>query len=95
MDKKEVIKLIQDEVKKQVTEANQDFIRWKVTDTPTDAFSMVNRGYSNMNGPVANRPQSSVATIGQRYFATDTSIPMTWSAGGWRNGVGSVVALAN
>ena len=67
----------------------------KVTDTPTDAFSVVNRKYVNLNGTVANRPVSSVATIGQSYFATDTGIPMTYSAEGWRNGIGSIVALNN
>lgn len=67
----------------------------KLTDTPTDAFSVVNRKYVNLNGNVANRPSSSVATLGQFYFATDTSIPMRFDGTNWRNGVGSVVALGN
>ena len=67
----------------------------KVTDTPTDAFSVVNRKYVNLNGVVADRPKSSIASVGQGYYATDTNIPMTYSAGGWRNGVGSIVALNN
>lgn len=66
----------------------------KLTDTPTDSLSVVNRRYVTMNGAVANRPTSSVATIGQPYFATDTFIPMTYSVQGWRNGIGSVVAAA-
>lgn len=71
------------------------FIIKKVTDTPTDALSVVNRKYVTNNGTVANRPVSSVAVVGQPYFATDTGIPMTYSTQGWRNGVGSIVALNN
>lgn len=70
------------------------FTQRKITDTPTDNLAVVNRKYVTLNGTVANRPTSSVATIGQPYFATDTGIPMTFSATGWRNGVGSVVASA-
>lgn len=66
----------------------------KLTDTPTDKNQVVPRGYVTANGTVANRPMSSVATVGQPYFATDTNIPMTFSTGGWRNGVGSIVASA-
>lgn len=70
------------------------FTSRKLTDTPTDSLSVVNRKYVNMNGTVANRPNSSIAQVGQSYFATDTNIPMTYSTGGWRNGVGSIVASA-
>lgn len=68
------------------------FTQRKITDTPTDALSMVNRKYVTMNGTVANRPSASVATVGTRYFATDTGIPMTYTGSNWVNGVGSVVA---
>lgn len=71
------------------------FTTRKLTDTPTDDLQVVPRKYVNLNGLVANRPKSSVASVGQSYFATDTAIPMTYSAGGWRNGVGSIVALNN
>lgn len=67
----------------------------KLTDTPTDANAVVPRKFVTMNGLVANRPKSSVATVGQPYFATDTNIPMVYSADGWRNGIGSIVALNN
>lgn len=67
----------------------------KLTDTPTDDLQVVPRKYVNLNGTVANRPKSSVASVGQSYFATDTAIPMTYSVGGWRNGSGSIVALNN
>ncbi len=67
----------------------------KLTDTPTDRFQVTPMGYVNLNGTVASRPRSSVATVGQSYYATDTFIPMTYSAQGWRDGVGSIVALNN
>ena len=71
------------------------FTQRKVTDTPTDSLEVVPRKFVTNNGPVANRPVSSVAVIGQPYYATDTFIPMTYSTQGWRNGVGSIVALNN
>lgn len=67
----------------------------KLTDMPTDALQVVPRKYVTNNGTVANRPVSSVATVGQPYFATDTKIPMTYDTTGWVNGVGSIVALNN
>lgn len=71
------------------------FTARKLTDTPTDNNQVVPRGYLTNNGTVANRPVSSVAVVGQPYTATDTNIPMTKVAGGWVNGVGSIVALNN
>lgn len=68
------------------------FTNRKLTDTPTDANQVVPRRFVTSNGLVANRPSSSVAVVGQPYLATDTGIPMTYTQGGWRNGVGSVVA---
>lgn len=67
----------------------------KITDTPTDSLQVVPRKYVTNNGTVANRPKSSVASVGQPYLATDTSIPMTYTSAGWVNGVGSIVALNN
>lgn len=64
----------------------------KLTDTPTDNLAVVNRRYVNLNGLLATRPTSSVATLGQHYFATDTNISMTYNGTNWVNGVGSVVA---
>ena len=59
--------------------ANYGFPLRKIADTPTDNLSVVPRKYVTMNGTVANRPSSSVAVVGQPYFATDTSIPMTYT----------------
>ena len=88
---------IKDTIKKEIPTymKNAAFTDRKITDTPTDSLSVVNRRFVTLNGLVANRPKSSVATVGQTYLATDTAIPMTYSAGGWRNGVGSIVALNN
>ncbi len=70
------------------------FTARQVTDTPTDDLSVVNRKYTNLNGAAASRPVSSVATVGQKYFATDTNLLMTYNTTGWYNGVGSIVAAA-
>jgi len=70
----------------------QAFTDRKVTDTPTDALSPVNRKYVTMNGSVAGRPSSSVAAVGQFYLDTQTNKPMWYTQVGWVNGVGSVIA---
>jgi hypothetical protein len=94
---KELEKQVDARIRKLVPEIlkGPGFVMRKLTDTPTDSLQVVNRKYVTNNGVVANRPKSSVATIGQPYFATDTGIPMTYSSSGWRNGAGSIVALNN
>lgn len=67
----------------------------KLTDTPTDAFSIVNRQFVTLSSNIGARPVSSVAIVGQPFFDTTSNIPMTYSVGGWRDGVGSIVALNN
>ena len=64
----------------------------KITDTPKDAYGVVNRKYVTLNGVVGSRPLSSVAVVGQSYFNTSTNTPMVFDGNNWRNGVGSVVA---
>lgn len=68
------------------------FTARKVTDMPTDNLAVTNRKYVNLNGTVANRPNSSIASIGQHYFPTDTRIPLVFDGTNWRDGVGSVAA---
>lgn len=70
------------------------FTQRKLTDTPTDDLQVTPRRYVNMNGVVANRPRSSIASMGQSFFASDTGIPMTFNSttNKWVNGIGSVVA---
>lgn len=91
---------MEDSIKKEILDVVRDYLKSgafterKLTDTPTDNLSVVNRKFVTLNGTVATRPTSSVAVVGQSYFATDTNIPMTYSTTGWRNGIGSVVASA-
>ncbi len=89
LTKEDVLRIVQDYLK------TSAFTDRKLTDTPTDALSVINRQYANLNGVVASRPVSSVATIGQKYFATDTNILMTYNTGGWYNGAASIVANNN
>ncbi len=63
-----------------------------LTDTPTDANAVVPRRYVTMNGSVAGRPTSSVATVGQFYLDTQSNRPMWYTQAGWVNGIGSVIA---
>lgn len=93
----ELTKKIKDIIHKEVPLilAGSAFTDRKLTDTPTDNLSVVNRRYLTNNGTVANRPVSSVAVVGQPYLATDTSIPMTYTLAGWVNGSGSIVAQNN
>ena len=53
----------------------------KITDTPTDAFSMVNRRFVTLNGATASRPGSPVT--GQFYFNTSTTKPEWYTGSGW------------
>ena len=95
MDKEE-IKQIEEIVVRAIKKYNKAyFIERRAVDTPTDAYSPVNRKFVTLSSNVGARPVSSVAIIGQPFFATDTFIPMTYSAAGWRNGVGSIVAQNN
>lgn len=64
----------------------------RVGDTPNDSLQLVPKKYVNLNGLIAQRPSSSVASIGQYFYATDTNQPMWYSGTNWRNGSGSVVA---
>mgnify|MGYP001562131161 CR=1 FL=1 len=89
IDKKQVEGIVKDYLK------SGAFSDKKITDTPTDALSVVNRNYVNLNGALTARPVSSVATVGQRYFDTTNNIPVFYTTGGWRNSVGSIVALNN
>jgi hypothetical protein len=93
-DKKEQLTKLVTQIIEQKLSSNF-FTARKLTDTPTDDLMVVNRKYVNLNGTLANRPTSSVATMGQHYFATNTNTLITYnrSSSVWSNGVGSVVAL--
>lgn len=92
-----------EKLKKLVTEqslkATKEYLRGgafterKITDTPTDSLSVVNRKYVTNNGTTSNRPKSSV--VGQFYL--DTSLasgrgkPIWWNGTGWVDSTGSYV----
>ena len=61
----------------------------KVTDTPTDAFSVVNRKYVTLNGASSARPTSSV--VGQTYFDTTLGYAVWWNGTGFVDATGSYV----
>lgn len=90
MDNNAINKIIDDRIKEQLK--SNLFTSRKLTDTPTDNLQVVPRKYVNLNGSVASRPASVAATIGQKYFATDTKQFMIFDGTKWYNGSGSVVA---
>ena len=67
----------------------------KVTDTPTDSLSLVNRRFVTLSSNIGARPVSSVAVAGQRFFDTTNNIPIWYTVAGWRNSVGSIIAQNN
>jgi hypothetical protein len=83
-------------VKKMIDEASKKMAHFstrKLGDTPTDELQLTPKKYVTMNGSVAGRPTTSVASVGQFYLATDTNVPMWYTTNkNWINGVGSVVA---
>lgn len=87
--KKEVIGIIQEYNK------SSSFSDRKTIDTPTDAFSPVNRRFVTLSSNLGARPVSSVAVVGQRFFDTTNNVPIWYTVAGWRNSVGSVVAQNN
>ncbi len=89
LDKNAVLSIIKEYMQ------TESFTDRKITDSPTDLLSVVNKRYVTLNGVVANRPKSSIASVGQSYYATDDDMPMIYSVGGWRDGIGSIVALNN
>ena len=94
--------MLDEETKKQVEEIalkvvqkynkSTGFTDRKVTDTPTEAFSFVNRRFVTLSSNLAARPISSVAVVGQRFFDLTGNTPIWFTAGGWRNSTSSVVA---
>lgn len=68
---------------------SQAFQDKKITDTPTDGLSTVNRNYVNKSGTTSNRPTNSV--FGQRYLDTTIGRPIYLNTNGkWIDGAGSV-----
>ena len=53
----------------------------KLSDSPTDAYSLVNRRYVTNNGATASRPGSPIT--GQFYFNTTTTKPEWYTGATW------------
>lgn len=90
MDETLIKRMIDDEIKKVVPVA---FIRRKLTDTPTDDLQVTPRKYVNLSGTTAQRPKSSVATIGQQYFDTSVGYPQFYRGDTWVSATGSIVGV--
>lgn len=93
MEKEEIKNLILETIDQY--NKNNAFSGRKLTDTPTDAFSVVNRRFVTLSSNLTARPVSSVAVVGQRFFDTTNNVPIWYTVAGWRNSVGSVVAQNN
>jgi hypothetical protein len=69
--------------------SSSSFTNRKLTDTPTDALSVVNRKYVTLNGTTNSRPTSSI--LGQYYFDTTIGRPIWWNGSAWIKADGTVV----
>lgn len=88
MDEKQITKIAEDVFKR--LSKSEAFKYRKLTDTPTDNLSVVNRQYINLYGSIASRPQVSV--IGQQYFSTTDGFPIFRNSNNaWVTATGSVV----
>ena len=88
--KKQVEEIASNTVKKYNASAFRDA---RIIDTPSEAYSLVNRRFVTLSSNIGARPVSSVAVTGQPFFDTTSNIPMVFDGNDWRNGVGSVVSL--
>lgn len=92
-NKLDLEKIIDERIKKLVPEMlkGSTFTQRKLTDTPTDNLSVVNRNYVTNNG--LTRPTSSV--VGQPFLdmnlATGNGKPIYWNGTGWIDATGSYV----
>jgi len=87
-NKEEIIKLIREEIRNYMKTAA--FTDRKLTDTPTDALSVVNRKFVTLSGISTARPIGSVT--GQRFFDTTINKPIyRKSDGSWVDSTSSVV----
>lgn len=88
------VPLAKDDILKIIREYNESggFTDRKLTDTPTDAFAVVNRKFVTLNGATSNRPPKPV--VGQFYL--DTSLgahgkPIWWTTAGWIDATSTLV----
>ena len=93
MDEKEIKRIVIEQIKGYNSAGA--FTSRRLIDTPTDAYAVVNRRFVTLSSNLGARPVSSVAVVGQRFFDTSNNIPIWYTTAGWRNAVGSIVALNN
>lgn len=90
--------ILEEKIGKQVVKAMQQydktsgFTSRKLTDTPTDALSVVNRKFVTGNGSTASRPTSPI--LGQFFLDTSLSAngkPIWFGPNGWADSTGTLV----
>lgn len=91
MNEDDIKKLVKEVIDKRLT----DFTIRKLTDTPTEALSLVNRKFVTLSSNLGSRPVSSVAVVGQRFFDTTNNRPIYYTTAGWRDSTSSIVAQNN
>jgi hypothetical protein len=79
--KEKVIQIVKD------LQKSGNFTDRKLTDTPTDALSIVNRRFVTLNGITSSRPRSSI--LGQAYFDTTLGKPVWWDGSKFVDATGS------
>jgi hypothetical protein len=65
------------------------FTARKITDTPTDNLSVVNRKYVTNNGATGDRPVSPIT--GQFFFDLTLGLPIWFNGSNWVDAQGNVV----
>lgn len=81
--------LVKDDIIKIIREYNRSggFTDRKLTDTPTDAYAVVNRKFVTLNGTTAVRPTSRL--LGQFFFDTSLNKPVWYGNSGWVDATGT------
>lgn len=87
MNKDEIKKLIQEEIRTQMR--GNLFTARKVTDTPSDGQQVTPRKYITRNSTTALRPTTSV--LGEFYFDTTAGLPVWWNGTNYQDAAGNVV----
>lgn len=85
-DKKQIEEMIANQIK-----LATKFSQRKLGDTPTDDNQLTPRGYVNLSGSAAERPNN--PSKGQQYFCDLDTYPWFYDGNGnWRNAFASIVA---
>jgi len=83
MNEDQIKKIIEDSFQQLIKkyEKTKAFTDRKLTDTPTDSLSVVNRRFVTLNGTTTSRPTSSI--LGQYYFDITLGYPVYWNGITW------------